>query len=468
MTLRFVLNGEPAHADDAEPTMSLLGWLRASGRTGTKEGCAEGECGACAVALVRRDAEGRVYYESVNSCLVPLGSVAGQQVVSVEGVAQGDGTLHPVQAALVEHGGSQCGYCTPGFVVSMFAEYHRPGRETFDLDAIGGNLCRCTGYRPIIEAARLLPAARADDARTPRAPIDEAREVQTMEARFLRPRTLDALFACMTAHPGAALVAGGTDLMVGVNQHGARHDRLIALEGIDALHTIAWAPEALTIGAGVTLSLLAQHLARQPQAVPLLAQLLPLFSSRLIRNRATLGGNLATASPIGDAAPCLLALDAELVLARADATRRVPLSAFFLDYRRTALSSGEIILAVRVPLPAPPIARFYKVSKRVLDDISIVACAFALALDENGRIAHLSIGCGGIAATPCLAEEASARALGQPLDDATLHRVRPALEALGTPMSDHRGSAAYRRAMLGRLLEKFWHEARAQRDQERT
>jgi xanthine dehydrogenase small subunit len=487
MTLHFVLNGEPAHAEDHAPTVSLLTWLRESGLTGTKEGCAEGECGACAVALLRRDAAGRAYYESVNSCLLPLASVAGAHVVSVEGVAPPGGALHPVQSALIAHGGSQCGYCTPGFVVSMFAEFYRPDRTAFDLDAIAGNLCRCTGYRPIIDAARQLPAAPADDpkqpalvsaaslarsdrargplARTHAAPISPE-AAASASPRFLTPRTLDEALACVAAHPEATVIAGGTDLMVGVNQHGTRHERLISLEAVDALRVLRWQPDALIIGAGVTLSLLAQHLAQRADAPALLAQLLPLFASRLIRNRATLGGNLQTASPIGDAAPCLLALDAELVLARAGSaasapalTRTLPLHAFFTGYRRTALSPGELLTELRVPLPAPRLSRFYKVSKRVLDDISTVACAFALDLDAEGRIRRLAIGCGGVAATPVRAEAVAQLAVGRALDLETLALLSPALEHVGTPLSDARGSAAYRRAMLGRLLEKFWHEA---------
>ncbi len=456
MGVRFVLNGEPVDVDGGDPHVSLLQWLRASGRTGSKEGCAEGECGACAVALVRADNQGRVRFDSVNSCLIPLAVADGETIVSVEGVAARDGTLHPVQRAMVDAGGSQCGYCTPGFVVSLFCEYYRPGRLDFDPESIGGNLCRCTGYRPIADGARALPAPAADDHRLPAAaPVKGALE----SARFARPTTLEALWRCRDERPGAVLIAGGTDLMVYANQKHQRFPALISLEALPELRCFSSETREISIGAGLTLSELEERLGHgSVDEVPMLSQLWPLFSSRLIRNRATLGGNLATASPIGDAPPALLALDAEVTLAGPRGERRLPLAHFFTGYRKTALAPDEIITKVHLPRPLPAVQRFYKVSKRVLDDISTVAAAFALDLTTDGRIERLRIAYGGVAATPIRATAAEALAAGRPWSSPTMAAIVAELAHAGSPIGDHRGSAAYRRAMIGRLFEKFFAE----------
>jgi xanthine dehydrogenase small subunit len=448
MAVSFVLDGDPVRVEEVDPQTTLLQWLRATGRTGSKESCAEGECGSCAVAVLRRDAAGRPRWEPINGCLVLLPSMDGQRVVTVAGVATG-GTLHPVQRALVQAGGSQCGYCTPGFVVSLFCEYYRPGRQGYDPAAISGNLCRCTGYRPIADVARALPAPPPDDPRLAErppalTPVDHA----AAGGRFVRPTSLPQLWSHLTA--GATLIAGGTDLVVQANQRHDRFPHLVALEGVSELQQLTTGDDEIVIGAGLTLSQIQERLG----GVDLFDQLWPLFSSRLIRNRATLGGNLATASPIGDAAPVLLALEASVTLASATAERRLPLSSFFVGYRQTALGPGEVIASVHLPRPLPAHQRFYKVSKRVLDDISTVAAAFTLDL-AGGRVERLRIAYGGIAATPLRAHALEALALGQPWNAATVERLRAASAAVGTPLDDHRGSAAYRRAMVGRLLDRF-------------
>jgi xanthine dehydrogenase small subunit len=465
MTVRFILNGVAVQVDRVDPHMSLLTWLRDSGRTGTKEGCAEGECGACAVALLRPDAFGHAQLAPVNSCLLPLPALDGHSVVTVEGVASDPTSLHPVQRAMIEQAGSQCGYCTPGFVVSMFCEYYRRDRSDYDPEAIAGNLCRCTGYRPIIAAARSLSAPTDDDpiACSLKAPPAALRELQHESAGrvFLRPTSLVELFDChWPQFPNATLIHGGTDLMVSANQRYQRFDALIALDALPELKRFACSDREITLGAGLTLSHLEALLEHAcPAEAPLLAQLWPLFSSRLIRNRATLGGNLATASPIGDSAPALLALDAELTLRSPQGERRVPLREFFLDYRQTALAPGELIASVHIPRPTARIQRFYKASKRPLDDISTVAAAFALDLTTDGHVERLRIAYGGVAATPLRALAAEQLALGEPWNAATVTRLLPELAKLGTPLSDFRGSAEYRRALIGRLLEKFFAES---------
>jgi xanthine dehydrogenase small subunit len=464
MAVAFVLNGRLVDAGPAGGNVTLLQWLRArAGLTGTKEGCAEGECGACAVAMRRTDAHGHTRFESINSCLVPLAAVDGETVVTVEGIAPAEGQLHPVQDAMVRAGGSQCGYCTPGFVVSLFCEYYRPGRAGFDPESISGNLCRCTGYRPIADVARALPAPAADDPRLTElaAPVPPRTRVDSQSSgeRFVRPTSLDDLFRCLAETPTATLIAGGTDVMVGVTQKGDRHPVVVSLAALPELRAFAVTSDAIVLGAGLTLTEVEEHLHGTPEAaMPLLGQLLPLFSSRLIRNRATLGGNLMTASPIGDSPPVLLALDASVTLASASGRRVVPLREFFLAYRQTAATPGDVMLDVRVPRGAPAIQRFYKVSKRILDDISTVAAAFALEVTADGRIARLQAAYGGIAATPIRAAALEAAAVGRPWTAETIGALLPIADALGTPLSDLRGTAAYRQAMIGRLLEKFFAE----------
>ncbi len=470
MAVRFVLNGEPVSVDDVAPHVTLLQWLRAAGHTGTKEGCAEGECGACAVAIVTHDGRGRPAFEPINSCLVPLASVAGRSVITSEGIAPAGGGLHPVQTAMVIEGGSQCGYCTPGFVVSLFCEYYRPGRSAYDPEAIGGNLCRCTGYRPIAAAARSLPAPAQDDPW-----LEVARQAiaagvgaeEGVDARFARPTTLHAVFEALAAFPQATFIAGGTDLMVAANQRFERWPAFIALDSVAELQCMEASADELTLGAAVTLSRLEASIEGEGSVsatIPLFSQLLPLFSSRLIRNRATLGGNLATASPIGDSAPVLLALDAELTLASVSGTRRVALRDFFVGYRETALQKGELIVQIHVPLPLPRRQRFYKVSKRVKDDISTVSGAFALTLDAAGNVERMRLAYGGVGSTPLRAVAAEGLALGKPWSQGTLAILLEELERLGTPLSDHRGSARYRRAMIGKLFERFFVETQAPSD----
>ncbi len=464
MSVRFLLNGERVHVGDVDPHTTLLGWLRERGLTGSKEGCAEGECGACAVALLRRGPDGTPRYDAVNSCLVPLPSLDGQNVWTVEGVAEPDGSLHPVQAALVERGGSQCGYCTPGFVVSLFCEYYRPGRVEPDPESISGNLCRCTGYRPILDVLKAMPAAAPEDPRRPerRLPVVASDTESRLEhvagaRRFLLPERLEAVFEALERFPEATLIAGGTDLMVYVNQRAARYPVLVSLQGVTELRRCEAAPHELVLGAGLPLSELEAELAERCRGeLGLLEQLLPLFSSRLIRNRATLGGNLGTASPIGDSPPALLALDAELTLVSRGGARRVPLIEFFTGYRESLLRAGELIVSVNVPRPAPRFQRFYKVSKRVLDDISTVAAAFGLDLDAAGRVERLRIAFGGVAATPVRALAAESAARGRPWDRATVEGLLDAVSAAATPITDHRGSAEYRRAMVRRLFQKFF------------
>jgi xanthine dehydrogenase small subunit len=454
-SIDFVLNGRAVRAEVPADGTTLLEFVRSRGLTGAKEGCAEGECGACAVAtVVARD--GGSAYQVVNSCLISLAQAAGHEIYTVEGLAV-NGQLAEAQRVMAAAGGSQCGYCTPGFVVSLFAEHHRPGRTgPCDPMAMAGNLCRCTGYRPIRDAALALDAPASG-------PFAErlSRPAPRLEAvalpGFTRPSTLDDCLAVLAEHPDAVVVAGGTDLGVDANLRGRRWPHVVSLEAIDELHEFTVSSAAVRIGASLPLADLERQWAGAPPAV---AEWFALFASPLIRNRATLGGNLATASPIGDSAPLLLTLDAVVHIAGIGGRRTVPLGAFFTGYRRTALMAGEIVTAIELPLPLPEQIRFYKVAKRRLDDISTVAAAFAIDREPGGRVRRARIAFGGVAATPVRLVDAEASLVGQPFAEAAVERVRGVLERTLVPISDARGSAAYRLQVAASLVEKFYWETR--------
>ena len=455
--MEFRINGRAVEARDFPSHLTLLEFLRAEGLTGTKEGCAEGECGACAVALVTPDGEGS-RFRVVNSCLLLLPMLAGQEVYTVEGLAQA-GVLSAPQQAIAELGGSQCGYCTPGFAVSLFAEFYRPGRTGgCDPHAMGGNLCRCTGYRPLRDAALALGAAPDDPfqqrLREPAPPLG-AFTLEHPQFAFERPATLAACLELLRAHPAAMLVAGATDLAVEANLRGRRWPLLVSVEALPELHTFHDGPEEVEIGAGLSL---AEIEARWTAAPAVVREWFPLFASPLIRNRATLGGNLATASPVGDAAPLLLALDARVTLASLAGKRSIPLSEFFLGYRKTAMLPGELLVSVSIPKPFAEHAAFFKVAKRSLDDISTVAAAYAVNLDRDGRVASARIAYGGVAATPVRVAEAEQELTGAMWNEAAVGRARQAVAGVLKPMSDHRGSAAYRLAVAQTLLDKFFEQ----------
>jgi xanthine dehydrogenase small subunit len=439
--------GVPSHTN-------ALDFVRGLGLTGAKEGCAEGECGACAVLVARPDGDG-TRWTPVNSCLVPAAALDGQEVITAEGLGTLE-RLHPVQAGLAECGGSQCGYCTPGFVCSMAAEYYRPGREDdgFDLHSIDGNLCRCTGYRPIRDAARALSTVPADDPLARRRARPAPAPAPTRLPGFARPADLAEALALLAEHPDARIVAGSTDWGVEVNLRGSRAPYVVAVDRLPELRGLTAGAAGVEIGAALTLSEVEERLG---DTVPLLAQVWPLFASRLIRNGATIGGNLGTASPIGDLAPALLALEATLVLASTDGDREVSLAEFFTGYRRTVLRPGELIRAVRVPTPLAPLATFRKIAKRRYDDISSVAVAAAVEV-VDGTVARARIGLGGVAETPIRAHATEAALEGRPWTLETVEAASEVLATEGTPIDDQRASAAYRSAMLGNALKAWWFE----------
>lgn len=469
--IEFVLGNEVVRLDDVDPNTTVLDWLRANGRTGTKEGCASGDCGACTVAVVDRgEEESDLDVRAVNSCISLVGSLDGRAVVTVEDLAgtEGDRDLHPVQQAMVDEHGSQCGFCTPGFVMSMFAwTQDAPTTDRHDIDtALSGNLCRCTGYRPIVAAARRVaeghvePLATHDDGLRRR--LDDlaaSRRAHGMAAledpdgtTWHAPRDLDEAVAVLADHPDAVLVAGGTDLVLEITQDDRHFDHLVDVTRIAELHAVETDGEVVTIGAAVPLED-AQH--TLTDLAPATTTLWQRYGSVPIRNTATIGGNLGTASPIGDTPPVLLALDASVVVAGSDGVRSVPIDDFFLDYRKTARADDEVIVAVEVPRPGPgDHLSVSKVSKRLDDDISAVCAVVNLTLDDDGTVTAARLGFGGMAAVPKRASGAEQALADRPLDDESVAAAVAALADDFTPIDDMRASAAYRAQVAGNLLRR--------------
>jgi xanthine dehydrogenase small subunit len=436
---RFLLNGTPVSVTGQPATRTLLDWLRETrGLTGTKEGCNEGDCGACTVMV--QDADG---VRALNACILFLPQLHGKAVRTVEGIAGPEGQLHPVQQAMIDHHASQCGFCTPGFVVSM-AVAHMNGARDFD-DRLAGNLCRCTGYAPIIRAAeaaadapvpRWLAADRAAQAALePGAPGPE------------RPSELDAFAAWYAENPEAVLIAGATDAGLWVTKALRELSQVCFLSGIAELARIEETAQGLRVGAGVTLARLRAAIApRHPD----FAELIRRYGSEQVRGAATIGGNIANGSPIGDGPPALIALGAVLHLRRGAERREIPLEDFFLDYGKQDRRSGEFVEAVTIP-EQPDRLRCYKLSKRFDQDISAVCGCFSVAV-EDGRVAAARIAFGGMAATPKRARAVEAALVGRPWTAATVADARAAFAADFTPIDDMRASAGYRLEAAANML----------------
>ncbi|HEX5219444.1 MAG TPA: xanthine dehydrogenase molybdopterin binding subunit [Verrucomicrobiae bacterium] len=492
----FILNGRSVRVADVSPNTTLLEYLRAHGLTGSKEGCAEGDCGACSVAMIERDSNGKPTWRAVNSCLMPVCLVAGRELVTVEGIgnyalhAQHSALdrLHPVQRKMVEHFGSQCGYCTPGFVCSLFEGYYRDDLSTQDDldDQLSGNLCRCTGYRAIREAAIdafSCRSSRGDEAQTndgnrpaasranghpdsfverlkqTRSPLGSA-DYRSNGEQFFRPTSLVELLQLRNGHPDARLIAGATELGLDITKRFKKFPVLISSEGVVELKELKSTETEWHIGAAVTLTDIEDELAAE---YPAFADMLRVFGSRQIRNRATMGGNIVTASPIGDSAPVLLALDAKVALASESGERTLPISEFFIAYRKTALQPGEILKTIIIPRGSsmPGLTRqcrWFKVSKRREMDISTVAACFTVDLDAQGIVRHVRLAYGGVAAMPLRARKTETALLGKVWNQEAVQSALPILRAEFAPISDVRGTAEYRSGLIASLLEKFYAE----------
>jgi xanthine dehydrogenase small subunit len=468
--VRFLLGHEPRELRGLDPNLTVLNWLREHLRlTGTKEGCAEGDCGACTVVLGELDGDA-IRYRAVNACILFTPQLAGKQLITVEHLRRPDGSLHPVQQAMVERHGSQCGFCTPGFVMALFALYHgarTPSRRRI-LDVLAGNLCRCTGYRPIIDAARRMYELGEGDHFSER----EAQTVEQLRAladhdrlafahsgkRYFAPRQLDDLAALCEQLPGACLLAGGTDVGLWVTKQHRDLDTLIYVGAVQELQRLEITNTHIEIGAAVTYTDAMDELgARWPDFGELIRRL----GSVQIRNSGTIGGNVANGSPIGDSMPALIALGAELVLRKGAARRVLALEDFYLGYRQTALAPGEFVELIRVPLPrSGQQFRCYKIAKRFDQDISAVLGAFQVQLD-GGRVADVRIAYGGMAAIPKRARACERALRDRPWTEATIAKGRAALARELAPISDMRASAGYRLLAAQNLLTKFFIETSA-------
>jgi xanthine dehydrogenase small subunit len=452
-TIHFRLGSEQRMLRDIDPTMTVLEYLRGPERLcGTKEGCAEGDCGACTVVLV--DSQGR--HQAVNACVLFVPALDGRQLLTVEHLAAADGTLHPVQQAMVDHHGSQCGFCTPGFVMSLVAlrTEAKPDRVAIN-EALAGNLCRCTGYRPIVDAALEVCTGTEKPASVTIPVAEGALALAHGAKRAFSPRSSDELARTLLDHPDAVIVAGGTDVGLWVTKQHKTLPVTVSLDAVTDISGVVETGDTIRIGAGATYQ----------DALPVLETHYPDFGamirrigSRQIRNRGTIGGNIANASPIGDSPPALLALDAAVVLRRGDTRRSVKLDDFFTGYRRTVLAPGEFIERIDVPIPTPgEIFRCYKVSKRFDQDISAVCAAFRLRL-VDGIVRDIRTGFGGMAATPARAIAVEDALKGRKWNEATIRMAQVVMDNAFTPLSDMRASAAYRRTVARNLLLKCYLE----------
>jgi xanthine dehydrogenase small subunit len=468
--LRFVLNREDVALADVGPDETLLDYLRLRrSLRGTKEGCAEGDCGACTV-LVGKLSSGKLVYESVNACIRFLGSLDGCHVVTVEHLSGEAGKLHPVQQAMVDFHGSQCGFCTPGFVMSLYALWMRsPHPSVAAIEkALQGNLCRCTGYEAIVRAARAISnygQAAKDPLAVERKRVigrltalrDGARvEVGEGKRRLIVPASVDDFAILLEKEPNATIVAGATDVGLWVTKHMRNISPAVFIGNLEGLRTISETQGVITIGAGVTYTEAFSTLAKR---IPALGPLFDRIGGEQVRNMGTIGGNIANGSPIGDTPPPLIALGATMTLRRGKKRRTIPLEDFFIAYGKQDRRPGEFVEAVHVPIPAKG-SHFavHKVTKRRDEDITATLGAFHLTLTKDRTVASIRIAYGGMAATPKRARAVEAALLGKPWTDATIEAALPAYDLDFTPLTDMRATAEYRQLAAKNLLRRFFAE----------
>jgi xanthine dehydrogenase small subunit len=463
--IRFVKGGVLHTLHDVPPQRTLLEVLREDlHQTGTKEGCGEGDCGACTVVLGQL-LGGKLQMRAVNSCIKLAHSIDGMALWTVEDLAAPDGRLHPAQEALVQCHGSQCGFCTPGFVMSMAALCEQAGNTPITREsaqqALSGNLCRCTGYRPILEAACRMQAL-------PPMPLASAALRQQLKAlaqstepdsAYLSPTTLADLLALRRAQPQAQMVAGCTDVGLWVTKQHRQFARVLDTTRVAELRQVDRYPHHIAIGAAVSLQ---DAFAALVKDRPQLQHFTDRFAGLPVRNAGTLGGNVANGSPIGDSMPLLIALGSNIVLASTRGYREMPLEALYTGYRQNCMAGDEVLAYIKVPRPQRgELARVYKISKRTEDDISAVCLALQLHM-QGGKVTRASIGAGGVAATPARARATEAALRGQPWNEITVRAAIDTLRAEFSPISDMRASGDYRRQVLGNLLWRFWLESQGQ------
>ena len=444
--IRFLLDGEVIEVDEPDPTVTVLDTLRYRlRRTGTKEGCAEGDCGACTV-LLGELANGAVEWRAVNACILFLPMLDGKALRTVESL----GGSHPVQRELVGRHGSQCGFCTPGFVMSLYGRsLGAAGTRGVPVgDVIAGNLCRCTGYGPILAAGEAVPSAHEEDEATVEA-------LRALRPAYGHPATADALAELLVANPETRIVAGATDVGLWVTKQHRDLGPTVFIGDIADLRQIDETPDALTLGAAVRYSEAREALARLH---PDLGELVRRIGGVQVRNAGTVGGNIANGSPIGDMPPALIALGAELTLRRGSERRKLALEDFFLSYGKQDRAPGEFVESVRIPRPAADtLVRIVKLSKRFDSDISGVCGAFALRI-ADGVVIEARVAFGGMAGIPARAPGCEAALIGQPWTAETVEAAAHALADDYEPLDDLRGSAAYRRKVAANLLRRIWAE----------
>ncbi|TWF54677.1 xanthine dehydrogenase small subunit [Neorhizobium alkalisoli] len=470
--IRFILNGEDVTLGGFAPTETLLDYLRLKRRlTGTKEGCAEGDCGACTV-LVGRLSETGLRYESVNACIRLMGSLHGTHIVTIEHLAAEDGKLHPVQQAMVDCHGSQCGFCTPGFVMSLYGLWlsnSEPSRQDIEI-TLQGNLCRCTGYEPILKAAeqvaRERPSALFDPIERDRTEImaklwsirSEADTVIVEKDgdRSIVPASLEDLAEILAAEPKATIVAGATDVGLWVTKQMRRLDPVVFINHLSELQSISIEPDGITIGAGVSY---AEAQGFLEATIPALGQLIDRIGGQQVRNMGTIGGNIANGSPIGDSPPPLIALGTQLTLRSHSGRRVMPLEHYFIAYGKQDRLPGEFVEKIFVPHPTED-SHFsvYKISKRRDEDISALCGAFYLMLDGEGHVETIRIAFGGMAATPKRATHVEAALTGQPWSWGVIAAVRDLFDEDFQPLTDWRATAEYRSLTAKNLLTRFFLE----------
>lgn len=438
MTVTFSLNGEAIEVD-TDPTVTLLDWLRdVRGLCGTKEGCNEGDCGACTVMVT--DEAGA---KALNACILFLPQLHGKAVRTVEGISGPKDALHPVQKAMVDHHGSQCGFCTPGFVVSM-AVAHTAGRTDHD-DVLAGNLCRCTGYAPIVRAAKAAEGAAV--------PVWMNDTPPKAKALPIAPKTIDALAKWYEAHPDGTLIAGATDVGLWVTKDLRDLEHVAFLGRCTALQNIELTDDAIKIGAGVTM---AQLLPVLRDHHPSYAEMVRRYGSEQVRQAATIGGNVANGSPIGDNPPALIALGADMVLRKGKTRRTIAVEDFFLEYGKQDREPGEFVEALTIPKKAPDL-RCYKISKRFDQDISAVCGCFNVTV-VDGTVSAAKIAFGGMAGVPKRAVLVEAALVGKPWTEQIIQDALPLFSDDFTPLSDMRASAEYRLKTAQNLLVRYFHE----------
>jgi xanthine dehydrogenase small subunit len=466
--IHFLHRGQPVQVMPTRSTRTVLEWLREDAHcTGTKEGCAEGDCGACMVVLGELDAQGELQLRPVNACIQFVPTLDGKALFTVEDVAAADGALHPVQQAMVDCHGSQCGFCTPGFVMSLWATYQRqqasgsvPTRQQL-ADDLSGNLCRCTGYRPILEAGQKMfdaPVVKFD-----RIAITDAlkplQQTKPLQGGFHAPRTLNEFADLRWAHPQAKVLAGSTDMGLWVNKQFRELGDLIYIGNVAELKVIEVDKDHIHIGAAASLESAWRALVAE---WPSLRDVWLRFASLPIRQAGTMGGNVANGSPIGDSAPVLITLGTQLVLRQGTRTRQMALEDFYIDYMQNQLQPGEFVQALHVPrrgLRAQQV-QVYKISKRFDCDISAVCAALSIELDGD-RVTALRLAFGGLAGIVKRARLAEAALLGQVWNESSLQAAQSALAADFKPLSDMRASSAYRLQVAQNLLRRFWLQTRA-------